>query len=536
MVVAGFVALALFAWLAVAALHKWITSNKKYFARKQIPSMEVKLLFGSTGPLIFKQYSFHGFIQYIYNKYSDAKVFGMFDAMTPILVVRDPELIKKITIKDFEYFADHRPMFGDSNNDNPYSIFGKTLFAMSGEKWRNTRATLSPAFTGSKMRQMFKLVIECCENVSKHYLNQTKESQKVGLGDLFHRFCTDVIASCAFGFETDSFGDRDNDFFTNGKKMMQFDRFSVALRIFGFKFFPSLMGKLGIDIIDRAQARYFRTIIIQAIQERRDKGIVREDMIQLLIQAKNGMLRRQQETDIDEGFSTVKESEIGKSIAPANMTENEMIAQAFIFFLGGFETVSTTLTFLVHDLVMNPDVQVKLYEEIKATDKELGDKTLNYDVLQKMKYMDMVVTESMRIRPAVALLDRICTREYVLDDGEGLKITVDKGTTIWVPVQGLHHDPQYYPNPTKFDPERFNPENRDTINPFTYLPFGTGPRNCIGCRFALMEVKALIYYLLLRFSFERSENTQVPLKLRKGYTIVASESEVYVDFKRRHQK
>ncbi|XP_058820113.1 cytochrome P450 9e2-like [Topomyia yanbarensis] len=519
--------------LAVILLYKWVTKNNDYFHEKPIPSMAVKPLFGSTGPLVFKRYSMNGFINHIYNKYPNAKVFGLFDSLTPIFVIRDPELIKRITVKDFDHFVDHRPTFGNSRNDHPDSLFGKIIFAMEGEKWRDMRATLSPAFTGSKMRQMFELVIECCENVSKHYLAQSGQSQEVGLGSLFTRFNTDVIASCAFGFKIDSFRNPDNEFFMNGKNMMRFERISVALRIFGFKLFPTTMGKLGIDVIDREQVRFFRAIIMNTIRERQTKGIVRTDMIHLLIQARNGMLRHQQEKEHDEGFATVQESDIGKAVASQKMTENEMVAQAFVFFLAGFETVSTTLTFLVHDLVMNADVQQKLYEEIQTTENELDGKTLNYDTLQKMRYMDMVVTESLRIRPAAAFLDRLCIHDYILDDGEGLKFTINKGTAIWIPSQGIHLDPKYYPDPTKFDPERFSLDNRSKINPFTYLPFGTGPRNCIGSRFALMEIKAIIYYLLLHFTFERNDRTQVPLKLRKGFTIVASESEVYVELKKR---
>lgn len=521
--------------LLVIAIYKSLTRNNGYFHDKPIPSMAVSPIFGSTAPLILKKFSFNGFIMYIYRKYPNAKVFGMFDAMTPIFVVRDPELIKKITVKDFDHFIDHRPMFGNSENDNPYSIFGKTLFAMTGQKWRDMRATLSPAFTGSKMRKMFELVIECSGSVAQYYLDKSKQSQEVELTDLCTRFGSDVIATCAFGIKMDSLRDRDNHFYDNGRKMMRFERLSVALRMFAFKFFPTLMGQLGIDIIDRDHVRYFRALIKEAIQQRQNKGITRPDMIQLLIQARKGTLKHHDEKDSEEGFATAKESNIGRMNVASSMTDNEMIAQAFVFFLAGFETVSTTLAFLIHDLVINQDVQQRLYEEIKATNESFNGQHLSYDALQKMRYMDMVVTESLRMRPAAPILDRLCNRDYELDDGQGLKFTIDRGSAVWIPTQGIHMDPKYYPNPEKFDPERFSDENKATIDPMTYLPFGVGPRNCIGSRLALMEIKAIIYYLLLHFSFEANGKTPIPLKLRKGYTIVASETEVFIDLKTRQQ-
>ncbi|EDS37258.1 cytochrome P450 9b1 [Culex quinquefasciatus] len=520
--------------LIVGFLYRLLTKNNGYFHDKPIPSMAVKPLLGSTGPLTLKKYTLAGFVEYIYNKYPGAKVFGLFDNITPIFVVRDPELIKKITIKDFDHFIDHRQVFGNGDNDSPYVLFGKTLFAMTGQKWRDMRATLSPAFTGSKMRQMFELVIECCESVTQFQLKQSKNIQTVEVSEMYKRFSTDVIASCAFGVSLDSFRDPDNDFYRNGKQMMRFERLSVALRIFANQFFPTLVGKLGIDVIDREHNRYFSGLIMNAIRERNSKGIVRNDLINLLLQARAGLLKHQQEKEQHaDGFATALESDLGKVNSAFNMTDTEMIAQAFVFFLAGFETVSTSLMLATHDLVLHQDVQQKLFEEIQETEAALDGKKLNYETLQKMQYMDMVVSESLRMRPAAVFLDRVCVRDYVLDDGEGLKFTIDRGTAVWIPTHGIHRDPKYFPNPEKFDPERFSPENRQSIDPLTYLPFGLGPRNCIGSRFALMEIKASLYYLLLNFKVVKNDKTPNPLKFRKGFTIAAPDEDVFVDLVKR---
>ena len=88
--------------------------------------------------------------------------------------------------------------------------------------------------------------------------------------------------------------------------------------------------------------------------------------------------------------------------------------------------------------------------------------------------------------------------------------------SLFIPIWCLHHDPQYFPDPEKFDPERFSDENRDKIDPDTYIPFGVGPRNCIGSRFALMELKTILFYLLLNFTFDITDKTQIPLRLEKN--------------------
>ncbi|UYV83456.1 Cyp6a9 [Cordylochernes scorpioides] len=88
-------------------------------------------------------------------------------------------------------------------------------------------------------------------------------------------------------------------------------------------------------------------------------------------------------------------------------------------------------------------------------------------------------------------------------------IVVKKGMEVQIPLMGMHYDPEFYPEPYKFKPERFLPENKDSIIPFTYMPFGLGPRNCIAQRFAQMEVKVALVQLLQRFQFSRCPRTTV---------------------------
>ncbi|XP_058462582.1 probable cytochrome P450 9f2 [Malaya genurostris] len=523
--------------IVLTYLYHLLTKNNDYFHNKPIPSLAVKPLLGSSGSLLLKQVTFPDFIMSVYNKFPNVKVLGMFDTTVPMFVIRDPELIKRITVKDFDHFVDHRPLFGYSEEiDSPHALFGKSLFSMNGQRWRDMRATLSPAFTGSKMRQMFYLMTNCIEAMVEFYendLRKTTGSKDVELKDILSRLAMDVIASCAYGLKLDSFKDQNSEFIRQARKMLAFDKLGTVIKIFAFRWFPKIVGSLGLDLIDREQAVYFSAIIKDTVKTRESKGIVRHDMIDLLLQARKGTLKHHQETELLEGFATVQESDVGKAEVSTPMTETEMIAQCFLFLLGGFDTVSASATFLIYELIRNTEIQQTLYEEVQQTHKALGGSPLTYDALQKMKYLDMVVSESLRIWPQAPAIDRLCVHDYTLDDGEGLRFTIDKGTSVWIPVQGLHHDPKYFPNPERFDPERFNDENRTKINLGTYLPFGIGPRNCIGSRFALMEIKAIVYYLLLKFSFNRNEKTQIPLKLKKGFTNLMAEKGTHITLKLR---
>lgn len=141
-------------------------------------------------------------------------------------MIRDPELVKQITIKDFDHFINHRNIFGVDSED-PHdmdNLFGSSLFSMRDARWKDMRSTLSPAFTGSKMRQMFQLM----DIVAKEAVDCLKRDDipedgiELDMKDYCTRFTNDVIASTAFGLQVNSFKDRENQFYLMGKKLTTF--------------------------------------------------------------------------------------------------------------------------------------------------------------------------------------------------------------------------------------------------------------------------------------------------------------------------
>lgn len=158
---------------------------------------------------------------------------------------------------------------------------------------------------------------------------------------------------------------------------------------------------------------------------------------------------------------------------------------------------------------------------------------MTYEVLQKLQYLDQVVSEALRKWSPNMQLDRYCRKDYLYDDDAGTRFVIEHGHMVIIPVIALHHDPKFFPDPDRFDPERFSEENRSKINTGAYLPFGVGPRNCIGSRLALMEVKSIIYHLLKDFRLELSGKTQVPLKMIKHPITLVVEGGLWVEFKPR---
>lgn len=205
-------------------------------------------------------------------------------------------------------------------------------------------------------------------------------------------------------------------------------------------------------------------------------------------------------------------------------------AQILYFDILGFDTTSTTLAFSAHELAVNPDVQERLRVEIQAVEASLNGKELSYETLNKMRYLDQFVTEILRKWAPSPGIERYCVKDFTFEL-DGKSITIPKGHSLLVPAYGWHHDPKNFPNPENFDPDRFNEENIEQQNMNAYAPFGLGPRNCIGSRFALMTVKTVLYKMLLNFCFEVTGQTQIPLQYKKTMMTVGAEKGFWVQLR-----
>ena len=138
---------------------------------------------------------------------------------------------------------------------------------------------------------------------------------------------------------------------------------------------------------------------------------------------------------------------------------------------------------------------------------------ISYEEIRDLKYLDTVVSEALRKWPPAGVTDRVCTKDLEYKDGD-LELHFKKGDNLWIPIYAFHHDPKFFPEPDRFYPERFSEENRETMaHADAYMPFGLGPRSCIANRFALMEVKALIYFIVLNFELVPTKKTNIPVKI-----------------------
>lgn len=214
--------------------------------------------------------------------------------------------------------------------------------------------------------------------------------------------------------------------------------------------------------------------------------------------------------------------------------EDDLVAQCIGFFLGGFSNVRETISFCAHALAVNPDIQQKLYDEIREVEANLGDKQLTYEQLQKMKYLDMFISEVLRRWPQAPGSDREVNKPYTMEDYAGNKVQLNVGDSIFMLSLGLQMDEKYFPNPEKFDPERFADDNKRELGASSiYMPFGIGPRICIASRLALMEFKVFTYYFLANFRLEKCAKTEDPIQLKKNTGSVTAQNGFWIKFSAR---
>jgi len=503
-----------FNWLSIAAILAYViywysTCTFNYWKDRGIPYLKPTPGFGNTRRMLFKISNAEQFK--IFYDSCDGKPFcGVFQFRSPILVVRDPNIIRLIMVKDFAFFQDRRVSFNEKKE--PLSAH---LLNMRGRQWRKLRAKLTPTFTSGKMKMMFNLMNECAEELRNFLEGPASRNEDLEIKEIMSKFTTDIIGSCVFGLQCNSMKDPNSEFRIMGRKVVEPSLNTVIRLMLGI-----LMPKLGIRILPWDVTQFFISAVRDMIQYREENKIVRNDFMQQLIKLKNEGRVRDDDDDDDQ------EDDMADSIV---FTDSRLASQAFIFFLAGFETSSTTLSFCLYELAVNPAIQTKLREEIDATLEKFGGQ-ITYDAVQDMKYMGQVIDETLRKHPPLSNINRIVTQPYTIPDTTA---ELEMGVRVVIPIYAIHHDPRYYPEPDRFDPERFSDEAKSFRPHFTFLPFGEGPRNCIGMRFGLLQTKVGLTVLLSNYEFSVCEKTKQPLELNPKSFITTAKGGIWLKISHR---
>ncbi|CAF1289098.1 unnamed protein product [Rotaria magnacalcarata] len=411
------------------------------------------------------------------------KVVGIHEGTTPTILLADPDLLRNVLIRDSHVFINRRSIEGVAGP------FDHGLTVLKDDQWKNARSIVSPTFSSAKLKAMYTL------------MNETKI---FNINQLSGQYTLDTISSCLFGIETNSLKNENATLIRHLKKFFTIDFTNIFLYILLIS--PRLagyLGKKGYSILPKDAIDYVSTIVNHVISRRRQHLETRNDFIQM-------MIAHEQESKDDELTSEhteTKHPQQQRGTLKKTLTDKEIFSQGLVFLVAGYETTSALLSFFFYFMAIEPVVQEKVYEEIQ---QELGDDEITHEKLSQLQYLDMAINETLRMYPPFIRFDRVASQDYQLGDYH-----IPKGTIINVPVYSIHHDAEYWPEPEKFIPERFSSAEKAKRHPVTFLPFGDGPRNCIGMRFALLEAKIAIAKTLRVVEFQKCEKTEVPLGLGK---------------------
>ncbi|XP_038107240.1 probable cytochrome P450 6a14 [Culex quinquefasciatus] len=478
---------ALLILLASAILY--VKHKFTYWSRRNVPFPEPNFPYGNFKEL-WKS-SAATFSSKIYAQMAHSgRFFGLYFFLEPILVVTDLDLIKAIMIKDFAHFPD-RGQYCNARDD-PVSAH---LFNIEGQAWRSLRAKLTPTFTSGKLKSMFPTLKAVGDNLARCLEVVVGEGSDVELKDCMARFTTDVIGSCAFGIECNSLEDPGSRFRSFGQQIFDRPRHSTAFRLM-LKTFPGVGRFLRVKLLRTEATSFFYKTVQDTVGYRKANSVERNDFLNLLLELeKKGV----------------------------DLSMNEIAAQSFLFFATGFETSSSTQTFCLYELTLRPEIQDKARKcVVEALEKHGG---LTYEAVCDMVYLDQCINETLRKYPTLPILERQTFKDYQIPDSD---VIIQKGVRIQIPVYAIQRDERYYPNPDRFDPDRFNSEQSANRHISAFLPFGEGPRICIGQRFGMLQSRVGIATVLSKFRVSSCAKSQVPLQISSKSAVLQPRQGVWL--------
>eukprot|EP00092_Neocalanus_flemingeri_P035217 GFUD01038321.1.p1 GENE.GFUD01038321.1~~GFUD01038321.1.p1 ORF type:complete len:542 (+),score=134.82 GFUD01038321.1:26-1627(+) len=449
-----------------------------------------------------------------HKKYLDQGYFGTFLLGKPVLAINDANFLKHIEVKDFDHFVDR---FGDASNKKLFSggdtdkIWGQQLTGINGDDWKELRSAFTPIFTSGKMKGMLKFIKHIAVDLNKEMEEKAKQGEEFELKDVFGKFSLDALASSAFGVNAESFTNKDSKFVRYAATIFKHSKLDIAIIVAKFiPGVPQLLDTLKLNTFKAKETKYFRDIILQTIKNRKQTNERKNDLVDLMLDCIKedtaGNDEDEEESDQYEKDMKLNHTRKGKH----NLDEISIVATAMVLLVAGYDTTGMTLSFLSYEMSKNPEAQKKLQEEIDHAYEEAGGEFPDYNAIQNLPYLDMVIHETLRIHSPVGFNTRNATKDYVL---QGTDIVIKKDDMVSWNAKSLHFDPKYWTNPTEFYPEHFSKEEKANRNPYAYQAFGQGPRACIGMRFALLETKVAVLSVLRNFSFKEGSKTQEPLVL-----------------------
>ncbi|KAF0760913.1 putative cytochrome P450 6a13 [Aphis craccivora] len=356
----------------LGAAYMYCTWTHSHWSKMGVSSPSAPVpLFGHAMPSMLGRMHFMDVLHNLYRQLGDQRFGGIYTMRTPQLLVKDPELIGHILIKDFNNFTDRGLYAGTHTNP-----LNNNIFFTRGERWKTMRQKLSPTFTANKLKYMNEQVKECSDGLlSTIGKTVDEDAGRIEIREMMAKYSTDVIGSCAFGLKLDAINDPDSEFRKHGKNVFQ-PSLRSKIRVAVIFMQPSLLSIFRVHHYSHRTIRFFHDAFKQTIEYREKHNEDRKDFVQHLMKAREDLV-------------------LNPNLKPEEkFTEMDIVANAYILFIAGFETVSTSMSFCMYELALRKDVQDKVRKEILEVKSKYNGQ-MNSECLNELHYMGMVIKGKM---------------------------------------------------------------------------------------------------------------------------------------------
>ena len=370
-------------------------------------------------------------------------------------MVQDPTALRRIFLDNVDNYPKSevmvrmlRPAVGDS------------LFTSEGDSWRWQRRAVAPVFAQRNVTALAPMMTATAERATERLRQRGGQVELVGemLSATFDVIC-EVALSGREHFDVETFGQAILRYFETAGKASVLD----FLRV------PDWVPRPG-ALLSLGAVRTMHRMVAQAIEARRREGSGKaDDLLDYMLKAEDPVT--------------------GRRMSPTDLLHNVQF-----FIVAGHETTALALSWSLLLLALYPKVQQRAREEARAA---LGDRPAGAEHLEAMPYLKQVIEEAMRLYPPVGMLARNVRGADILGGRQILPNDV-----LFLPIYALHRHHMWWERPNQFDPDRFSPEAVRSRDRYLYLPFGAGPRVCVGANFAMMQAHIILATLVARFQFE----------------------------------
>ncbi|KAH8403265.1 hypothetical protein KR222_009330 [Zaprionus bogoriensis] len=496
--------------LLAALVYVFLRWNFNYWSKRGVPGPKPSILVGNYPNMYtMKRHTIYD-LDDIYRRYKNKyDAVGIYGARNPQLLVISPELARRVFVSDFKHFHDNEVSL--LVNEKTDFIFANNPFTLTGEKWKNRRADVTPGLTQSRIKAVYPVTNEVCQKLSDWLTKQLRLGAKDGINakEMCLRFTTEMVTDCVLGLKADSFTDKPTPIMDHIKDLFA-QPWTFVLYFILISTFPALQSILKLRFVPRATERFFVDLMENAVKARRaqlasGKKFERNDFLEYMLQLAN----------------------------KRNLDSRQLTAHSMTFLLDGFETSAGVLGHLLMLLGREQKAQQKLRDEVTAHLNAQG--FIDFDKLNDLPYLEACILETIRMFPPGFISNRLCTESLELPNKQGKNFVVESGTTVLIPHYCLMMDEDHFPDPQQFQPERFMQPDAAKMyrERGIFMPFGDGPRVCIGMRFALAQIKAAAVEIVTKFNIRVNPKTRTDNVLDPLIFISALKGGLFLDFERR---